>query len=585
MATLNRKGCYMKSWTGLPASQGIAIGVAFLWRRPELAVDRSSIRDCDVEIEITRLHAALDDACAELADLQASARQPASHETDGILEAQQMMLRDPTLIESAEGKIRVDHLPAAASLHDAAEYYAQQLAAMEDDYLRSRAIDVRDAAQRAVLLLLGIKGPSIDDLPPRAVIVAEELTPSEAAALARARVQALVTTSSGLTSHSAILARANGLPAVVGVGNDLLSQVAPGDVMAVDGGTGAVIQAPDDATLNAWRARESRWLVARENAKETAQLPAVTRDGRQIEVVANIGDVETARRALDFGAEGVGLLRTEFLFLDRQDMPAEEEQYKAYSAIADVMGQRPVVVRTMDIGGDKPPPYLDFGDEANPFLGWRAIRISLQQTEMFKVQLRAILRAGVGHNLKIMFPMIASVAEVVAAKGLLAEARAELLANCISVADEVEVGIMVEIPSAAVAADLLAPEVDFFSIGTNDLTQYTLAVDRGNARVAPLFDPMHPAVLRLIKMVIDAGHGTGKWVGMCGEMAGDLDAIPLLVGLGLDEFSMNAPAIPAAKELMRRLDSREMAQLASSAMRMPAPGEIRALVRDRVGTE
>lgn len=575
----------MRSWSGLPASQGIAIGVAFLWQRPDVVIDRTSIRDCDVDGEIVRLHAALESAWSELAELQSGGHQPASRETAGILEAQKMMLRDPALVESTETKIRVGHLPAEASLHDAAEFYAGQLTAIEDEYLRARAIDVRDAAQRAVLLLLGIRGPSIEELPPRAVIVADELTPSEAAALARARVQAFITATGGLTSHTAILARENGLPAVMGVGSDLLSAVAAGDTIVVDGGTGAVILAPDDATLNAWCARESRWLAARETAKTAAQLPALTRDGRRIEVVANIGDVETARHALDFGAEGVGLLRTEFLFLDRQDMPDEEEQYRAYRAIADVMGQRPVVVRTLDIGGDKPPPYLDFRDEANPFLGWRAIRISLQQPEMFKAQLRAILRASAGHNLKIMFPMIASVAEVRTAKVLLAESRAELVADRIPIADEIEVGIMVETPSAAVTADLLAPEVDFFSIGTNDLTQYTLAVDRGNARVAPLFDPMHPALLRLIKMVIDAGHAAGKWVGMCGEMAGDLDAIPLLVGLGLDEFSMNTPAIPAAKELMRRLDSREMAELAAAALQVPAPDQIHALVRERVGEE
>jgi phosphoenolpyruvate-protein phosphotransferase (PTS system enzyme I) len=572
----------MRSWSGLPASPGIAIGVAFLWQRPDVVIDRTPIRDRDVEGEIVRLHAALESACSELSEMQSGLQASASRDTAGILEAQLAMLRDPSLVELAEAKISEDHLPSPAALHDAAEFYAAQLAALEDEYLRARAIDVRDAARRAVMSLLGIRGPSATELPRRAVIFAEELPPSEAAMLARAGAFAFITASGGLTSHTAILARENGVPAIVGVGNELLDQVVAGDTVVVDGGTGILVLSPDDATLAEWRAMEFRWRNAAKLAKASAHLPAVTRDGRRIEVVANVGDAETARLALEFGAEGVGLLRTEFLFLNRQHMPDEEEQHAAYRAIAGVMGQRPVVVRTLDAGGDKPPSYIEFGNEANPFLGWRAIRISLAEPEMFKAQLRAILRAGAGHNLKVMFPMIASVGEVRMARQFLAEARAELAAKGLSLAGTVEVGIMVEIPSAAVTADLMAPEVDFFSLGTNDLTQYTLAVDRGNPRVAAIFDAMHPSVLRLIKMVVDSGHAAGKWVGMCGEMAADPVAIPLLVGLGLDELSMNPPAIPGAKKLIRGLDSREMAELAASALQFADPDEIRALVRSRV---
>jgi len=314
---------------------------------------------------------------------------------------------------------------------------------------------------------------------------------------------------------------------------------------------------------------EREFKVRRDEAKVAAQLPARTRDGHRVEVVANIGDVDSARIALEYGAEGVGLLRTEFLYLDRTTMPSEEEQYKAYRAIAELMGQRPLVIRTLDIGGDKQLPYLDIGDELNPFLGWRAIRLCLERTDLFKAQLRAILRAGHGHNVKVMFPMIADVDELRRAKALLAEARAELEAADVPFASKVEVGIMVEVPAAAIAADVLAQEVDFFSIGTNDLIQYTMACDRTNEKVAYLYQPLHPAILRLIKRVIEAAHQAGKWVGMCGEMAGDAEAIPILLGLGLDEFSMNAVAIPEAKAIIRSLSLAEAEGIAAKALSLP----------------
>jgi phosphoenolpyruvate-protein phosphotransferase len=387
----------------------------------------------------------------------------------------------------------------------------------------------------------------------------------------------LCTGDGGLTSHTAIIARAIGLPAVVGLGQ-AWEEVCDQEPLIVDGGGGVVLASPDEAAEQEYGERLRTWRQAGDLARASAHGPAVTRDGRRVEVVANVGSVTAARAALDNGAEGVGLLRTEFLFLDRTSPPDEDEQYAAYRGIADVMGQLPVVVRTLDVGGDKPPAYMDLPPEMNPFLGWRGVRVSLANPDLLKAQLRAILRAGAGRNLKIMFPMVTTVEEAREARRLVQVCRQELVSEGAAVTDRTEVGIMVEVPSAAIMADLLAPEVDFFSLGTNDLTQYALAVDRGNARVAPLYDWLHPAVLRLVKMVIDGGHRAGKWVGMCGEMAGDRKAIPLLLGLGLDEFSANPAAIPAAKELMRKLDTSAMAALAQRALNVATAAEVHALV-------
>jgi phosphoenolpyruvate-protein phosphotransferase len=390
-------------------------------------------------------------------------------------------------------------------------------------------------------------------------------------------VLGLCTGDGGLTSHTAIIARAIGLPAVVGLGQ-AWEDVCDREPLIVDGGAGVVLASPDEATKREYGRRLQAWRKAGDTARAASHGPAVTRDGRRVEVVANVGSVTTAQAALDNGAEGVGLLRTEFLFLDRISPPDEEEQYAAYRGIADVMDQLPVVVRTLDVGGDKPPAFLDLPTELNPFLGWRGVRISLARPDLFKVQLRAILRAGAGRNLKIMFPMVTTVDEAREARRLVEVCRQELVSEGAAVADRTEVGIMVEVPSAAIMADLLAAEVDFFSLGTNDLTQYTLAVDRCNARVAPLYDWLHPAVLRLVKMVIDGGHRAGKWVAMCGEMAGDRKAIPLLLGLGLDEFSANPAAIPAAKELIRRLDVSAMTVLAQRALNVASAAEVHTLV-------
>lgn len=568
----------MQSLKGIPASGGIAIGPAFVYRPVAISVERRAV--ADTEAELARFHVAVERSKEQLAQVQHEAQATVGSDTAAIFEAHQMFLEDPTLLGAIEERISGGQ-NAEAALADGINHFASMLAALDDGYLRERAADVHDVGQRVLRALVGVDEKVLASIHSPAIVVAQDLAPSDTAQMNKELVLGFCTATGGTTSHTAILARMIGLPAIVGAGEQVL-QIQHGETIILDGTNGEAILAPDDATLSVYRERRAVWVAAREAAKGAAQLPAITRDGHRFEIVANIGDAESAKSALEFGAEGVGLLRTEFLFLDRIEMPGEEEQYRAYLEVAKVMGKRPVIVRTLDIGGDKPVPYLNLGQEANPFLGWRAIRISLAQPELFKTQLRAIIRAGAGYNLKIMLPMIATLPEVKQARRLLDEARQELSERRIEFAESIALGIMVEIPSAAITADLLAPEVDFFSIGTNDLTQYTLACDRTNTRVADLYDHLHPCVLRLIRTVIENGHKFGKWVGVCGEMAGDLDAIPVLVGLGLDEFSMSAATIPAAKRLIRQLDLAAMRELAERVLNVATPEQVRALVQAAV---
>lgn len=549
---------------GIPASPGIAMGPAFHYQVALPPVTAHQVED--VAVEWRRLDTAVATALVEIQELYAAARQQMGASEADIFQAHQLMLQDPALHQDARQRITGQRLNAAAAWQQAINAVAAAYEAIPDEVMRARAADVRDVGQRVLRQLTGVARPSFD-FPAPVVLLAAELTPSDTAQLDPAQVLGIVTARGGATSHSAILARGLGIPAVVGAGK-WVAQVKAGQVVALDGRTGQLWLKPNKSTLADLQQQRNVWLQERQAARALAQEPAQTADGRRLEIGANIGGPQETAVAVQFGAEGVGLFRTEFLFLDRETAPDEEEQVAAYVAAAEGLAGRPLIIRTLDVGGDKPLPYLDLGREENPFLGWRGIRFCLETPHIFRPQLRAILRASHGHNIKLMFPMVSTLAEVRAAKTILAEIQAELQQTNIPFAADMEVGIMIEVPAAVAIADQLAREVGFFSIGTNDLTQYVMAADRGNDRVAALANALHPAVLRLVKQTVQAGHAAGIWVGMCGELAGNALAAPLLVGLGLDELSMAAPAIPAVKTAVRGITVAQAEELAGRVLKL-----------------
>jgi phosphocarrier protein FPr len=557
---------------GIPASEGFVVAPAFIYHPPELDVQRRTVADAPGET--SRLHDALRQAREQLADLQKDVAER-DQDVAEIFEFQRMMLEDPTLVDAIEDEIQNTSCNAEAAVELVIDEWVRRFETGEDTLMRLRAADVRDAGNRVLRILMGVSGERpLSALPEPAVVVAEDLTPSDTAQLDRQKVQGLCTAGGGATSHVAILARMWNLPAVVGLGDSVL-HIPEGTPLAVDGQAGLVeIDPPSEVIQEYERQREER-AARLERAMAKREAAATTKDGHQVEVVANIGDIASAREAIEFGAEGVGLLRTEFLYLERSTVPDEEEQYQAYRAIADVLDQRPLIIRTLDVGGDKPLPYVDLEPEMNPFLGVRAIRLALRRPDLFQPQLRAILRAAEGRNVKVMFPLIATYEEVAQAKEALRKAHRDLAQEGVSHADHVEVGIMVETPAAALEADNIAPLVDFFSIGSNDLTQYTLACDRGNEELGDLFQALDPAVLRLIRRVIDAAHAAGKWAGLCGELAGQRRAIPVLLGLGLDEFSMTPRAVPEAKQIIRSLTLTEAQEIAEHALSLPTVAEVK----------
>lgn len=537
---------------GTPAAPGVAVGHIVRYVPARATVTATTLKPEEVDAEIARLHDAVARVRERIDAARTRAAVTAGAQEAAIFDAHLLMLEDPAFTGEIERRIREERQPPSRAVEETAAALREQFAQMDDEYLRARAADIQDIATQLLRALAGDEPARPPEFPENTIIVAEELLPSDTALFDPDRVVALVTERGSRTAHVAILARALEMPAIVGVAG-LLAQAQEGEGAIVDGDWGELILSPDTDTLPGYQARLDVARQERARLRSLHALPADTLDRVRITLLANIGTPREAEIALTHGAEGVGLFRTEFLFLDRPEPPSEEEQYQAYHHVVEVMAHRPVVIRTLDVGGDKPVPGVQLEPEANPFLGTRGLRLSLRYPDLFRTQLRAILRAAAHGNVHMMFPMVATVQDIFEARQIVEEVKDELNAEGIPYADDLPIGIMVETPAAAVAADVLIREVDFFSIGTNDLVQYTLAVDRTNADLARRYDPLDVSVVRMIAQAASAATGIGKSVAVCGEMAGDPEAIPLLLGLGIRELSMTATSIPRAKEIVRSL--------------------------------
>ena len=566
---------------GIAASDGIAIAKVYTLTEPDLTVTKVTVEDS--EKEVSRLDDALAASIKDVELIKETALKNLGEEEAQVFDAHLMVLSDPELIGQVKDSITSNKVNAESALKEVTDMFISIFAGMEDNpYMQERAADIRDVSKRVLAHLLGVKIPSPATIKDEVIIVAADLTPSDTAQLNRQYVKAFVTDIGGRTSHSAIMARSLEIPAIVGT-KEVTSTAKDGDIIIVDGLTGDVFLNPSEEVIAEYRAKAEAFAAQQAEWEKLKDSKTYTKDGHQVELAANIGTPKDLEGVVNNGAEGVGLYRTEFLYMDSHEMPTEEDQFEAYKAVLEGMNGKPVVVRTMDIGGDKELPYLPLPHEMNPFLGYRAIRISLNEPEMFRTQLRALLRASVYGKLRIMFPMIATLNDFRGAKALLEEEKAKLIAEGVAVSDDIQVGIMIEIPAAAVLAHQFAKEVDFFSIGTNDLIQYTMAADRMNERVSYLYQPYNPSILTLIKHVIDSAHKEGKWAGMCGEMAGDQTAVPLLVGLGLDEFSMSASSVLKTRSLISKLKLSDMQALADKAINECATvEEVEALVEEAV---
>ena len=566
---------------GIAASDGIAIAKVYTLTEPDLTVTKVTVEDS--EKEVSRLDDALAASIKDVELIKETALKNLGEEEAQVFDAHLMVLSDPELIGQVKDSITSNKVNAESALKEVTDMFISIFAGMEDNpYMQERAADIRDVSKRILAHLLGVKIPSPATIKDEVIIVAADLTPSDTAQLNRQYVKAFVTDIGGRTSHSAIMARSLEIPAIVGT-KEVTSIAKDGDIIIVDGLSGEVFLNPSEEVVAEYRAKAEAFAAQQAEWEKLKDSKTYTKDGHQVELAANIGTPKDLEGVVNNGAEGVGLYRTEFLYMDSHEMPTEEDQFEAYKAVLEGMNGKPVVVRTMDIGGDKELPYLPLPHEMNPFLGYRAIRISLNEPEMFRTQLRALLRASVYGKLRIMFPMIATLNDFRGAKALLEEEKAKLIAEGVAVSDDIQVGIMIEIPAAAVLAHQFAKEVDFFSIGTNDLIQYTMAADRMNERVSYLYQPYNPSILTLIKHVIDSAHKEGKWAGMCGEMAGDQTAVPLLVGLGLDEFSMSASSVLKTRSLISKLTLSDMQALADKAINECATvQEVETLVEEAV---
>jgi len=565
--------------SGIPASPGIVFGKALVLKEEKIVLDTQKIKESQIDAEIARFYEGRSAAVEQLNSIKDRAYASLGEEKAAIFEGHLMILEDEELEEEILDYLRSNKVNAAVAANVIIDQQVAMLSEIDDEYLKERAGDIRDIGNRLIKNILGMHIVDLGEINEEAILVAYDLTPSETAQLNLDKVLGFVTDIGGRTSHTSIMARSLELPAIVGT-NNVTELVNTGDFLILDALNNAVYVNPSQDEIQRLKTLQAKLAEEKAELAKLKDLPALTLDGHRVDVVANIGTIRDVEGAERNGAEGVGLYRTEFLFMDRDQLPTEEEQFIAYKEVVEAMNGNLVILRTMDIGGDKELPYLNLPKEMNPFLGWRAIRIALDRREILNAQLRAVLRASAYGRLAVMFPMIISVEEIRELKSVIEELKVELRNEGKDFDENIQIGVMVETPSAAVNAKFLAKEVDFFSIGTNDLTQYTLAVDRGNELISHLYNPMSPSVLSLIKQVIDASHAEGKWTGMCGELAGDENATILLLGMGLDEFSMSAISVPRIKKLIRNVNYQDAKHLAEKALQQPTAAEIERLVAD-----
>lgn len=565
---------------GIAASDGVAIAKAYLLVEPDLTFDKNE-KVTDVEGEVAKFNNAIEASKVELTKIRNNAEVQLGADKAAIFDAHLLVLDDPELIQPIQDKIKNENANAASALTDVTTQFVTIFESMDNEYMKERAADIRDVSKRVLSHILGVELPNPSMIDESVVIVGNDLTPSDTAQLNKEFVQGFATNIGGRTSHSAIMSRSLEIPAIVGT-KSITQEAKQGDMIIVDGLNGDVIVNPTEDELIAYQDKRERYFADKKELQKLRDADTVTVDGVHAELAANIGTPNDLPGVIENGAQGIGLYRTEFLYMGRDQMPTEEEQFEAYKEVLEAMDGKRVVVRTLDIGGDKELSYLNLPEEMNPFLGYRAIRLCLAQQDIFRPQLRALLRASVYGKLNIMFPMVATINEFREAKAILLEEKENLKNEGHDISDDIELGIMVEIPATAALADVFAKEVDFFSIGTNDLIQYTLAADRMSERVSYLYQPYNPSILRLVKQVIEASHKEGKWTGMCGEMAGDETAIPLLLGLGLDEFSMSATSILKARRQINGLSKNEMTELANRAVDCATQEEVIKLVNNYV---
>ncbi|MBA2939405.1 phosphoenolpyruvate--protein phosphotransferase [Paenibacillus sp. CGMCC 1.16610] len=571
-----------KRLTGIAASPGIALAKAFRLNKEQFEPEAVEVADKDQEV--LRFSKAVEETKQELEELKDLTEQRMGAAKAEIFEAHLMLLEDPDYIDAIIDSIKDESMNAEFKLHEVASSFIEVLSSMDNELLRERAADVRDVTGRIMSKLRGVSYAAITAINEPCILIADDLTPSDTAQLNLDYVLGFVTEVGSRTSHSAIMARSLEVPAVVGAGEEA-KDIATGTMLILDAVEGVVLVAPSNQEVEAYQTRKASYDERRAELRKLINEPTVSSDDHRVELAANIGSVEDLQKVLANGAEGIGLFRTEFLYMGRSALPSEEEQFQIYKHVLERMDNKPVVIRTLDIGGDKELPYMKLPVESNPFLGLRAVRLCLSQEDLFRTQLRALLRASSYGQLKIMFPMIAVMDELLAAKQLLQEEKEKLLQEGIPVSDNIEVGIMIEVPAAAIAADSLAKEADFFSIGTNDLIQYTMAADRMNETVSYLYQPCHPSILRLIQMVIQAASKEGKWVGMCGEMAGDEHAIPILLGMGLHEFSMSASSILPARALIKKTSQQEWAGYTQQILAMSSQAQIKQFVEQKTRSD